>query len=262
MKKLLTLIISFALFIPIVLFAAELNGTSLISSPNLKAYYRLTDFNDNSGNAVNLTNNGGVTTTTGKYGFAADFGASNTTKSLTATNNLGIGGTSSTLVGWVNITTQPATNALYSVISQGDATTNDGFILYYRDISGVKNLTADRLRGGIADDLVNYATTLNTGTWYHVAQTYNSTNSLLSLYLNGSLVATTTSSGNGNAGVTSGIGLGINIAQAAGPARTSGLVDDMAFFNRELSANEISTLYTDVVAPTSTNPIQVIWIDY
>jgi len=54
------------------------------------AGYKLDDANDSSSNAYNLTNNGTVTFGTGKIGNAAQFGNSNSSKSLTIASNLGI----------------------------------------------------------------------------------------------------------------------------------------------------------------------------
>jgi hypothetical protein len=54
----------------------------LIPGNNLRAYYRLENTNDSSGNGFNLTNENSVDFNTGLFGNAADFGTSGTDKRL------------------------------------------------------------------------------------------------------------------------------------------------------------------------------------
>ncbi|MBI4451763.1 right-handed parallel beta-helix repeat-containing protein, partial [Candidatus Woesearchaeota archaeon] len=79
---------------------------------------------------------------------------------------------------------------------------------------------------------------LNTGQWYHIAMTWNSSN--LSIYLNGSF-------DNGTGGVTT-IGYGTTaiwaeIGRYSTFGNAAGLFDEVMFFNRSLSAAEIQAVY-------------------
>jgi hypothetical protein len=58
-----------------------------IPGGNLRAYYKLENENDSSGNGLTLTNNNSVTFTSGKFNNGANFGSSGTNKGLTTTTN-------------------------------------------------------------------------------------------------------------------------------------------------------------------------------
>lgn len=229
--------------------AREFVNTSLYNDANLVAYYKLENVNDSKG-SYTLTNNGTVTFSAGKFNNAANFGSSNTSKYLTDTTNTGFGNNAQSYSAWINVTTAPATNAEAKIVMRLDnASPYLGFGLTYKDTGGTKYLTAFRLRGAVAWDYLNYATTLTTGVWYHVVSVWDGT--YLYLYLNGVLVATSGSlsgNGTGNYGY-----YGTYIGGYAGAEFFSGLIDDTAIFSRALTASEVKSIYTSRTFQKDTN---------
>lgn len=103
---------------------------------------------------------------------------------------------------------------------------------------------------GLSYDGTNYSavtggTSISTGTWYHIAFVYNDTD--MRIYINGSL----DSNGAENpkaytAGIYNGPGV-FKICDHTSNFYFDGLVDDLAIFDRELSAAEVSEIYNNGV---------------
>lgn len=216
---------------------------------NLISYYKLEDTTD-FWSTNNLTNNGSTPFNAGKVNNAADFGVSNTTKYLNSTINTGINGGSISLEAWVNITTAPAMNGRYTIITNGNAINQVDYYLFYQDTGGIKQLQFMRNKGGVAADTITVNTSLNAGTWYHVVGTYNGTT--LTLYLNNVLQGTTAASGNGTSGIFNEIGVGIIPNGGTPSSFLSGLVDEAGIWSKALSTTEISDLYNGGVGQTIT----------
>src|SRR3990167_3539263 len=122
--------------------------------------------NESSGNAASevggftLTNNNSVAYSAGKIGNAADGGATNTNKTLTITNNLGITGGAITMAGWVNVTTAPS-DAAQCFFRQKDSGPADvAYWIRYRDVAGAKTLVFIRDRYGVASEAITVTQTL------------------------------------------------------------------------------------------------------
>lgn len=225
--------------------AKELYETPLLNDANLKAYYRFNSgalTTDSSGDGVTLTNNNTVgETASGKFGYAADFGATNTNKNFYANNTLTIDGGALSISMWVKIRTEPATNTNFDLAWQSNNNNKVANILRYIDESGTKKLRFNRTALGGTAVNSDYTVTLGTSDWQHIVLTYDGTN--IRGYLNGSLVAgPTAASGVGTGTLTNqGISLGGHI-NATGNY-SSIYMDDPAFFNRALTATEILDLY-------------------
>lgn len=209
---------------------------------NLIAYYRFNSgalITDSKG-SYTLTNNNTVgETSSGKFGYAADFGSSNTSKYLSINSNLGISGVGNLSVSfWVKATSE---------ISSGKRTIFqlvDNKIMFYclYDYnSGTRNLTFSRLKIGVIDNNIKTNITLGTSDWYHIVLTYDG--STLTGYVNGSSVGQVSSSGVGSVSLSNVFVIGQENAQY-----WSGLVDDFAVFNRVLSATEILNYYNYVAS--------------
>lgn len=214
----------------------ELFTTSLISDANLKAYYRLENENDYTANVYHLTNNNTVTFSAGKFNNAANFGTSNTNKSLTISNNLGIDGGNISICALVKLSTEIG-SGYYSIVSQQSTTSKVKNAIMYNYNSGTRRLEFWRVKNGVAVDGPTYTITLGTSNWYYLVYTYDGTN--VRGYVNGVLVGTGASSGNGSAAAAS----FLDIAQDESGRYYSGLIDDVSVFNRVLTAAEISQLY-------------------
>lgn len=91
-------------------------------------------------------------------------------------NSLGITGGNVTIEAWVRCASQPATNANWGIVHQASTTNLNEYALRYVDVSGTKKLMITRTKSGVADNSATFNTTLTTGTWYHLAITYDGTN--------------------------------------------------------------------------------------
>ena len=218
-------------------FQVDTGGTL---NTGLLAYYKLEDVNDFFSTHT-LTNFGTTQFNIGKVSNAADFGASNSTKYLRSTDDLGINGGSISMACWINITTQPGTNVDSALVAQGNATNNVSNFLRYQDSGGTKILSFARNRVGVTIQQAQISTTLTTGTWYDIVGTFDSASSTLYLYLNGTLQSTSTASGFGS-------GSGITEIEISGYYNTagglySGLADECGIWSKALSQQEVTDLY-------------------
>jgi hypothetical protein len=217
----------------------ELFRTALFSDANLLSYYRLEDITDSKGSA-NLTNVNDVAFNASKFNNGADFGSANTNKQLYNRSLLGTSQAADrTIVGWIKPT---VASGEMPFIYFGYAGAKRGYYLKYLS-SG--NLVGGGFRDYIADYVVNFASGLITD-WVHLALTY--TGATLEFFVGG------VSKGTQNMPVENGIigstaTDGISLGEFAG-SFASGLIDDVAIFDRVLTAAEILTL----VEETPTDP--------
>lgn len=214
---------------------SELALTTLLADGSLEGYYKgesgaLTT--DSSSKGRTLTNNGTVASSSGVFGGAFDFGASNTTKYMSITNNMGIDGGNISLSIWAKLTTSPGD---YSLIAQQSDNTD---VLNYITLNSTSVLF-HRLKQNVADQSASYTFTLPSTTYTHIVMTYDGTN--IRGYVNSSLVAgPTAASGSGSGTNANGFSIGSNVL---GQTKFSGLIDDAAIFSRVLTQEEISKLY-------------------
>jgi hypothetical protein len=92
--------------------------------------------------------------------------------------------------------------------------------------------------GGITN--VSYATQLTTGAWWFVVCTYDATNDLIGISVNGSALTTASHSGGAFDGAGN-FGLGRSMGSVA--YHYDGLIDEVGIWKRLLSATDITTLY-------------------
>ena len=180
-----------------------------------------------------LTNGPVWSTATHQGGFAGlSFDGSNDYVLLT--NNLGLS-SAMTVAMWVKINSQASTQSL---ISDGP--------------SGEIQIDIGRTSGRISLVWQNNvpvtssgSTTLSNGVWYHIAVTrfYNGANWSVSIYINGQLDTSTTTSSNPSASSTNYV-LGCR-GDALGISSFGGVLDDVGAWNRALTATEVTALYQD-----------------
>ena len=225
--------------------ATELINLSLFSDANLQAYYRFNTgaLTTDSKASYTLTNNNTVgETASGKFGYAADFGSSNTNKYFSIANSLGIDGDPCSFSCWVKIRTEPATNTAFGITTQQNSNTKTRNTILYEDNSGTKRLVFRRARNGIAFDSFTYNVTLGTTEWHNVVYTYDGTN--VKGYLDGVYLNAVASSGNGNVTSQNNFDIGVEVDQNGGiSSYASSYVDDVVVFNRALTANEVAQIY-------------------
>ena len=107
----------------------------------------------------------------------------------------------------------------------------------YLDTAGTKTLRFNRSKPTVADQAVDYNTTLTVGTWYHLVMTYDATTEIG--YLNGASVASGLASGDG-AGQSDAFNVGRNDNASN---YSSASYDEMGIWTRALTAAEASQLY-------------------
>lgn len=215
--------------------AIELASTSLFSDANLIAYYKCENAND-SKNTNHMNNNNSVTFPAGKFNNCADLGSTDTNKSLTIASALSYANAAYSISMWVNINTAPSSGQLYQLSNV--YTTTSQILFNYENSGGTKRINFTRFDGANLEG-PSYNVDLGTGTWHHIVWTHDGTS--IRGYLNGFLVAgpTTATGQTGSYSVASTIGCNGN-DNTANTALAK--FDDVAFFNRELTAAEVLLL--------------------
>lgn len=242
-KKLLT---SLGIFLSLVAPASarqiQFVQKNIFSTASTISAYRLEGLDDSKGSKT-LTNNGTVTFTAGQFFNAANFGASNSTKNLhRGSDNYGISGGSISMIGWVDITTQPASGSFFNIFEHSSTVSDVEEFYGYQNNAGTLRLYVGRTKRGVLEQSFQFNTTLATSTWHQVAFTYDGTT--VTGYLDGSSIGTVAASGNGSVAPESGFCIGADFAGGSAVNFFSGLIDDTEIINRALSATEISNLFT------------------
>jgi hypothetical protein len=205
-------------------------------------YHMNTLTTDYTGNGYTLTNDNTVVTGTGLLGgsgaVAADFGSTNTNRSLRRTaDDMGIGATAAfTMSGWVKLHQDVnGTQTYYGLFSKlvGGGSGSQVSTAYEWN-SGSPRMDAQNYR--TTNNISRHTITLGTSNWYFY--TYTFTGSAFEWYINGASVGSGSNSGTQSVGSTIFImgefGSGDN-----GPMR--GLIDEARVIGSSLSANWITT---------------------
>ena len=220
--------------------ALELINTTLYNDANLVAYYQLENASHTKV-GTDLTNTGSVTFDAGKFNNCAEFGANNTTKSLSTSGTpvtFAQAHTAWTMLAWVN------PNASGGI-------SNTGFIAGLQVSDGsfrltfpleTENSSNGNITFAVFDGVSNPYNTgqaLSTGTWQMLTWGYDGSN--MFVYYNATNVLNQARSLNltGSASSATGFGIGCNNEGSIG-SQFSGQIDDFAVFSRALSSTEIS----------------------
>ncbi|MGQ7846585.1 BspA family leucine-rich repeat surface protein, partial [Granulosicoccus sp. 3-233] len=141
-----------------------------------------------------------------------------------------------TLSAWVNLTSADTNGA--DIISLGDN------VVLRADGTGGKGITGFYHDGSTWNKLfVNGTTIAGTG-WNHVAYVFDDANDTHALYLNGGLLASSSTTGSIAYSLGSDTYIG-NHGYSDTEFDFNGLIDDARVYSRALSANEISALASD-----------------
>jgi fibronectin type 3 domain-containing protein len=185
----------------------------------------------------------GATWTVGKFGNAANFDGVNDWVTVADSSSIDLT-TGMTLEAWV----LPSNNTGWRTILFKEQTNNVTYSLFSSTNTNVPR--SEAVLGGTARS-VNGPSAITGGVWTHLAASYDA--STYRLYVNGSQVASTATSG--NIAVTTGaLRLGGNSVWGE---YFSGRIDEVRVYNRALSQSEIQTdmnrpVTPDVTAPTVT----------
>lgn len=218
--------------------AKELNNTILRNSTNLMAYYRFEAgalTTDDSGNGNTLTNTNTVGEGTGVFGGAADFGSANTNKFLSLGSNLSIGGNGQLSVSfWAKMNTEITTGIQVFFIHNSTLGANRYMQFFYDYNAGSRRFLWDCSGANITKTVA-----LGT-TWHHFAMTRpDGDGAVFQAYFDGGCVGTASI---GTSPLTrNDVFIGAQTSGANFAA--SILMDDVAIFNKVLSADEIKELY-------------------
>lgn len=219
---------------------AQLANTSLLTDGNLVAYHKLEDTSDSKG-SYTLTDHGTVPFNSGKFGNAADGGASNSTKYLTNATNLGIAGNGAFSISfWLNLTTDVA-SGLYILMQFNSTLTADRYLqLNYNYNGGSQNLQVDA--GGSGSN-IQWTHTIGTAAWHHLVVTRAASDGTVKLYFDDVMQAS------GAAGTVNGAADSVSLlAGTGGAGKVSGLIDDVGWFSKVLSQAEVDTLFNPASA--------------
>lgn len=207
-----------------------------------RAVWHLNDLVDSTGNGYTLTNNNSVTmNATGKLGGAADFGSSNSSKTLSIASILGLASRSYSITNWISLVNGSASG-------QGIWTFNDGTNLirpytYYESSGGNLTVRFAHEKANSTSVQTNQIANFANNTWYFMAQTYN--DSTLRPYINNTAGATQSISGAGTGSLVSTMRLGSHQGNPAPSLYMSGKIDEFRVSNDTKSTDWLTTEYNN-----------------
>lgn len=196
---------------------------------NLLAFYKLDNLTDSSGNGNTLTNNGGVTFSSGKIGNAADFDGTNSLDSNFVIPDTG----DFTIASWFNLSQEQPFALLGNGLEWGS-----GFIELGSSDPGLQDQVfrvyiTDYTTSGAA--LASDAP-LNLASWNHII--LKRSGSTFNMWINGVLQASTFEY---SGGINSGSGL-LTIGKSTYTHHV-GQIDAVGIWNRALNSTEVAELY-------------------
>ncbi len=209
----------------------------------------------------NATLYNGATYAAGEVGQAFKFDGVNDRAQIADSPSLRLTGSLS-IEGWIKISAFPTTGNSY-IFLRGDDTRTP-YSLFVQS-SGLLNFSLSPATGN-GSGVQAY---VSTGQLIHVAATLDDTTGLMSLYVNGSLAGQSTTDvrpyGDLLPASNPGVGIG-NTGGFPGTATNSpfsGLIDDLAIYNRALSQSEVLGIFKagsdgKVLSPISVNGSSVI----
>ena len=213
-------------------------GRNNVWSVYLAVYHLESLTTDSTGNGYTLTNNNSVAaSSSGKFGGgAADFGATNTNKTLSVSNNLGIDGGNCSISAWH--APHSATGTVGGVAETTSQNTDVTQSMWYH--GGVPASYNSRSRRNVTDAFSNVAGSIASGVYAYCNYTYDGTN--VRGYRNTTAATAAAASGNGS-GSNPDITI-IGHAPRFGVYFT-GKVDEVRFASSVTSANWITTEYNN-----------------
>jgi hypothetical protein len=220
---------------------------SLLS--NLVAYWKLDESSGNPADSQSfntLTNNNTILFAAGKINNAADLEAGNNQYfSITDVSQVGLDvGTAFSASFWVKVESDPANNTDYSILGKWGQNQH-GYLIQYSDVGGTKKVRVFTSSTTTGVTEANANVTLTSGTFFHVAVTYNGTNSV-KIYVNGTDVTTANTSAASIFDNTAAFELGAHVNDSGSQVSNyDGLLDEVGVWTRVLSAGEIAVLYNN-----------------
>jgi hypothetical protein len=245
--------------------ASLFNEQSLSLADGLLVYYpfqgNLNDYSSSSNNAINC----GASFTTNRFGNPTGALRVGYNSGVLSTTDVGIqSGSDFTVSLWVKPFETPPfpAGSMATLFLSQDFTTAGRVAAFNYWAYNPANIVVDT---GFAGASVTSQATNLVGSWNHLLYTHQGTNSNYAFYLNGVLQtqnfsqsgsinlqgAVLTISGVNGIGNTNGGGL---------PRGINGAISDVRIYNRALSSNEVSSLYTLENTPPQTVALPVLYV--
>ena len=226
-----------------------------ISNPSTVAYYKMQDATDETG-SYNGTASNVDFNIQGKYGFAGKFNGSNsliaigspipntdTNVTISAWVKLNSGISGHMHITGTGITTSASEAPFRATLQYQSANTFRLFAL--RQVAGTYYL---------ADNSTLTNVTMNADVWYHVVWSYNATGRQLSTFLNGTAIDSNKAMSTSGSSVNNSTTVIGSFRSTSGPF-FDGKIDQVRFFNKVISADEVTKLYNEIqCADTITTP--------
>ena len=227
---------------------------SYVSSVNLVAWYSF-DGNsaDSSGNGNHLTNMGGTTLTTDRFGdTSAAYSFDGVNDHLTITSpSFQMSETGAyTISVWVNYSISPGGWVFAHGLTQG-AGGGTGMFCQFMTATAAPDFQWRTNKQGSAWQTLSVTPTAALNTWEHWVAVYNNKNMVL--YRNGVQAGTFTYASSGAVAATMPFSLGTNLDRTG--SFLNGKLDDIGIWMRALSASEVANLFnpcTTVSGPIDT----------
>ncbi|MFO0819078.1 MAG: Ig-like domain-containing protein [Pirellulales bacterium] len=192
---------------------------------------------DSVGSNPGALNNGATASTAGVQGSTFSFDGVNDHVAISDAANLRP--TNLTIESWVNFNAVPGGSTVYSLVAKPVGSADeDSFAVWY----SLGALRAYVGSSGTTSSSIAYNWTPTTGTWYHVAFTFDDPSDTLRLYVNGALATSgTTSRTIGYDGQS--VYLGADTTSSVLSYPFNGKLDEVRFYNRALTATEVQSTY-------------------
>jgi hypothetical protein len=209
-------------------------------------------FADDSGQGNNGVSANAATFTTDKYGKST--GAMSFNGASDYVQGSAINPQYLTISAWVKWNNFFPGNGGYAIVSNSNTATN-GYLLYQATGPPYNRVITFVYTTSIAG--IQSTTLLNTGTWYHLALTYNGSN--ISFYLNGVLDNSTNQTGTIKPSTNPFL---IGSTYSTGGAKFNGSISEVKIWNRALSATEVKALYNSSKPKMTASSIETGLIGY
>lgn len=201
---------------------------------SLVSYWALEEASGNradSHGSNTLTDNNTVASATGKISTAADFEASNSEWLSCADNAaLSTGDIDFSLSFWVYFESTGYQELAGKWTGGG---TDREWLIY--TFGGAMSF---QVQGPSSGQTVTHGTSLTSGVWYHVVVWHDSVNNVIGITINDTSAVTQAHSGGANDGTAD-----FTLGGRSGSVYFDGLMDEVGFWKKVLSAAEITSLY-------------------
>ena len=219
-----------------------------LSISNLVAFYPFdSSGNDTSTNNNHITNYNTVTYNTSDYKRGTGAASFNGNNYFQCTNDGRFSPDNFTVACWV----KPVVSAgnFQTIASCRNANSSTGWMIYINPSNSLEFWTGGGFWSGGDVPLLDNFGTLNT--WVHIAFTLTKSSGALLMYINGTLTSTLSRTYINNTTFSLRIGAGANEQAAMFIVRNGTLIDEFRFYNKVLSASEISSIVAGAVYNSS-----------